>query len=238
VTVSGGKFDREDRYIAPTIVTDIAENSPLLTDEIFGPILPVLPFTNREALIEKLRRGPVPLALYLFTKNKRLQRHCLAQVRSGTACINETFLQVTSAHLPFGGVGDSGMGSYHGKAGFDSFTHYRSILEAGFTFRGDRVPGVTVRVYHAPGAGCLPTPCGGLYEDIPLYVLMDCVAAKTVTADPDGFFRIEGVPAGHERIITAEQALWQNGDEKKLFCHHRIDVEPGVNWLGIMGRVE
>ncbi len=136
VTVSGGKFDREDRYIAPTIVTDIAENSPLLTDEIFGPILPVLPFTNQEALIEKLRRGPVPLALYLFTKNKRLQRHCLAQVRSGTACINETFLQVTSAHLPFGGVGDSGMGSYHGKAGFDSFTHYRSILEAGFTFRG------------------------------------------------------------------------------------------------------
>jgi type II secretory pathway pseudopilin PulG len=111
---------------------------------------------------------------------------------------------------------------------------------AGYRFPDGRVSQATVEVYHAPsGPDCPLAGAGGPYGDYPLYNMLDCVSVKKAVADADGYFRIEGVPVGHERIITATQAVVDDGGGlKKLFCHHRIDVEPGINWMGIMGRVE
>ncbi|MBN2312040.1 MAG: aldehyde dehydrogenase family protein, partial [Candidatus Hydrogenedentes bacterium] len=99
-----------------------------MQEEIFGPILPVLPFSAIPDCIAMLRERPKPLALYLFTGDRRLQRRVVAEVASGGVCINDTISHIIAKELPFGGVGMSGMGSYHGKSGFDCFTHYRSVM--------------------------------------------------------------------------------------------------------------
>ena len=125
----GGKTDREDRYIAPTVLRNVDENSPAMADEIFGPILPVLTVKNTEEAISFINARPKPLALYVFTKNKDVADTVLTQTSSGGAAINDCVSHLAVPDLPFGGVGPSGIGAYHGKASFDTFTHKKSVLD-------------------------------------------------------------------------------------------------------------
>jgi aldehyde dehydrogenase (NAD+) len=130
----GGESDPATLYLAPTILTQVKPDSPVMTDEIFGPILPVIGFSDIGDVLRKLRDTPKPLAVYLFAKDRAMQERVVAETESGGVCINDTILQILGADLPFGGVGDSGMGTYHGKAGFDCFTHQRAILNRSLAF--------------------------------------------------------------------------------------------------------
>ncbi|MBL9114685.1 MAG: aldehyde dehydrogenase family protein [Verrucomicrobiaceae bacterium] len=126
--VCGGDADVDDLYIAPTVLDEVAIDSPLMQEEIFGPILPVLAYDTPEEAVAFVQQRPSPLAIYVFSNDKRLQATIAAQTQSGGVCINDTVVQVACGNLPFGGVGSSGMGASHGKAGFDEFSHRRSIL--------------------------------------------------------------------------------------------------------------
>lgn len=128
----GGQVNPETRYIAPTLLGNVGPNAPIMQEEIFGPILPVLEYTDISEAIALVRSLPKPLALYLFTRDRQLQDMVLQSTSSGGACLNDTVLQVAISTMPFGGVGPSGMGSYHGKAGFDTFSHRKSILRKPF----------------------------------------------------------------------------------------------------------
>lgn len=130
--VAGGTADATDRYIAPTVLDKPALDSPLMQEEIFGPILPVLEYDKLEDAIAFVNQRPKPLALYLFTRDQDKQQTVLQQTSSGGVCINDTIMQIAPYGLPFGGVGDSGMGAYHGKASFDTFSHYKSVLKRSF----------------------------------------------------------------------------------------------------------
>ncbi len=132
--VIGGDNNAENLYIAPTILDKISDNSAIMEDEIFGPILPVLEYNNLEEAINIINSKPKPLALYLFSKSKENQEKVLENTSSGGVCINDTIMQVGIKDLPFGGVGESGIGAYHGKTSFDTFSHYKSILKKGFLF--------------------------------------------------------------------------------------------------------
>jgi aldehyde dehydrogenase (NAD+) len=124
----GGEYDEQDLYIGPTVMTEVDRHSPLMQEEIFGPILPVIPFDNLDEVLETLAQKPKPLALYLFARDKDVQKRVIAETSSGGVCINDTISHILGKDLPFGGVGLSGMGTYHGKAGFDCFTHYKSVM--------------------------------------------------------------------------------------------------------------
>ena len=124
----GGESDAADLYIAPTILTECSWDSPVMTQEIFGPVLPVMEFSDLGAVLAKLRERPKPLAVYLFTRDAELQERVISNTQSGGVCINDTILQILGNDLPFGGVGESGMGSYHGRASFDCFSHKRTVL--------------------------------------------------------------------------------------------------------------
>lgn len=132
--VCGGTGNRETRRIAPTILDGITYDSKVMQDEIFGPILPILTYTNLTELVGQLKQKAHPLALYLFTSNKEHERFVLGNVLHGGGCVNDTVMHVGSGYLPFGGVGSSGMGSYHGKKSFDTFSHAKSILKSGVHF--------------------------------------------------------------------------------------------------------
>lgn len=125
----GGGTHPETLTIDPTVLTDIRFESPVMQEEIFGPLLPILTYSDADEMINLLRDKPKPLALYLFTSNKDFQKRILKDLSFGGGCINDVILHVASPHLGFGGVGNSGMGSYHGKDSFDTFTHYKSIVE-------------------------------------------------------------------------------------------------------------
>ena len=124
----GGKYNRESLKIEPTVVVDPDLNSNIMTNEIFGPIIPVVTYkTNSEAL-EIIRRNDTPLAQYIFTKDKNVKNFFETNVLFGGGCINDTIMHISTPLLAFGGVGQSGMGAYHGKRGFDTFSHYKSII--------------------------------------------------------------------------------------------------------------
>lgn len=129
----GGRVDRESLRIEPTLIeTTLNDQSPLMTEEIFGPLLPIVPYDNiHEALVYILSR-PRPLALYLFSRNRKLQRRVVETIPFGGGCINDTISHITTPYLPFGGTGDSGMGAYHGRCGYETFTHAKSILSKPF----------------------------------------------------------------------------------------------------------
>ena len=135
----GGVYDPADRYFAPTVLTAVSLNAPIMQEEIFGPVLPVLPFEKLDEVISHLRSRPRPLALYAFTGDGAIRDRLLAETSSGGVCFNDTLSHILSRNLPFGGIGASGMGAYHGKAGFDTFTHYRSVLTRSSRFD----PGLT-----------------------------------------------------------------------------------------------
>jgi aldehyde dehydrogenase (NAD+) len=124
----GGGTRAEERYIAPTVLRDVSPDAEVMTEEIFGPILPVLSVADADEAIEFVNERDKPLALYLFSESDTVQRRVLERTSSGGACVNATMMHVTVPELPFGGVGPSGMGAYHGKAGFDVFSHRKSVL--------------------------------------------------------------------------------------------------------------
>lgn len=124
----GGVLNERELKISPTILENINHNSKIMQEEIFGPILPILTYTDINNVIMYINSNPNPLALYLFTEDKKIQQLILDRCKFGGGCINDTVVQVGSDYLPFGGVGESGMGAYHGTASFETFSHYRSIL--------------------------------------------------------------------------------------------------------------
>lgn len=129
--VIGGARDAETRFIEPAVLTGVPIDSPAMQQEIFGPVLPVLPYEKLDDCIDFIRSRPKPLALYIFSENKMNQEKVLNSCSFGGGCINDTVIHLASSHMSFGGVGESGMGSYHGKKSFDTFTHYRSVLKQG-----------------------------------------------------------------------------------------------------------
>lgn len=125
----GGKSQLKSLQIDPTVLQNVSWNDAVMREEIFGPILPVLSYGKVESMLEIIKQEPRPLALYLFTKDKKLQQQVIKEVPFGGGCINDTIAQVTSQRLPFGGTGDSGMGAYHGKESFLTFSHKKSIMK-------------------------------------------------------------------------------------------------------------
>lgn len=126
--IVGGECNRDDLYISPTLMTDIDSQSPLLHDEIFGPILPILTFGDVDDCIEHINNNPTPLALYYFSKSKKRAQYIIDHTESGGMCINDTVVHVVNNHLPFGGKGMSGMGHYHGRYSFETFSHAKSVV--------------------------------------------------------------------------------------------------------------
>ncbi len=127
--VYGGDYNNEKLKIEPTIVNDVTWDDNIMKEEIFGPIFPILTYKDLDEVVQEIIQRPNPLALYIFTKNKKLENKILEMTPAGGCCINDTITHIATNYLPFGGVGESGMGSYHGKAGFDTFTHYKSVLK-------------------------------------------------------------------------------------------------------------
>ncbi len=130
--LSGGQIDAYQRRIAPTLIDVDNHNDPLMAEELFGPLLPIISVANLDAALTKVRQQPKPLALYLFGGTHAEQQKLLETTSSGGVCFNDVVMQVGIPELPFGGVGASGMGSYHGKAGFETFSHQKSVLRRPF----------------------------------------------------------------------------------------------------------
>lgn len=130
----GGNFDEKVRYFSPTILTDVTADSPVMQDEIFGPILPVIEFEDLDEVIRTINKGKKPLSFYYFSENRKKQKSVLSKTFSGDAAINEVVMHFTNLSLPFGGVGYSGMGSYHGKSSFQVFSHERSVMKTSTKF--------------------------------------------------------------------------------------------------------
>lgn len=128
----GGQTDAQSRYIAPTILQKITFKDKVMQEEIFGPILPVISYTDIDDMVGQIKARPKPLALYLFTKDSTTKMKVLSEISFGGGAINDAIMHITNHHLPFGGVGDSGIGNYHGKVGFEAFSHQKSIFEKPF----------------------------------------------------------------------------------------------------------
>ncbi len=139
--IAGGTIDRNKKYMAPTLLDDVNLKSSLMHEEIFGPILPIIPYDTFDDAIDFIKERPHPLALYLFSTSDREQSIVLNQTESGGVCINDMLLHAASPYLPFGGIGASGFGAYHGKKTFDIFTHYKPIVRNSCRFdHGLRYP--------------------------------------------------------------------------------------------------
>ncbi|MBO29936.1 MAG: aldehyde dehydrogenase family protein [Acidimicrobiaceae bacterium] len=130
--VLGGNHDAADRYLEPTILLDPSANSAIMSDEIFGPILPILSFTDLQEVIGFVNARPKPLALYIFANSDNVVDEVISQTSSGGVCVNHSLLHYGVSDLGFGGVGDSGIGRYHGKSGFDQFSNMKSVLKKSF----------------------------------------------------------------------------------------------------------
>ena len=127
--IFGGKFNETEQKIEPTLIDEPNENDQLMQEEIFGPVLPILSFQRLEQAIEFIQKREKPLALYLFTKEKKIEQKIQQEISFGGGCINDTIIHLASNQLGFGGVGNSGMGTYHGKKSFDTFSHEKSIVK-------------------------------------------------------------------------------------------------------------
>lgn len=127
--ISGGQYSDKTNHIAPTIIDGITWESPIMQEEIFGPLLPVLEFKELNEVVLNVNKNPKPLALYLFINNKKKERYVLDNISFGGGCINDTIIHLATPYMPFGGVGESGIGAYHGKESFLTFSHRKSILK-------------------------------------------------------------------------------------------------------------
>lgn len=128
-TIHGGQSDEKTLRIEPTVMDNVSFSDNVMQEEIFGPLLPVLTYDTLEQAIHKINSLPHPLALYIFTSNRQAARKITAQCGFGGGCINDTIIHLATSELGFGGFGESGMGSYHGKEGFNTFSHYKSIVD-------------------------------------------------------------------------------------------------------------
>lgn len=128
-TVHGGRTNADTLQIEPTVMTNITWEDAVMGEEIFGPVLPVLTFETVDEVIETVNSHDRPLALYLFSSNKKTVRRITSRCQFGGGCINDVIIHLATAHMGFGGVGESGMGAYHGKVGFDTFSHKKSIVD-------------------------------------------------------------------------------------------------------------
>ena len=128
-TVHGGRTNADTLQIEPTVMTNIGWEDAVMGEEIFGPVLPVLNFETVDEVIETVNSHDRPLALYLFSSNKKTVRRITSRCQFGGGCINDVIIHLATAHMGFGGVGESGMGAYHGKVGFDTFSHKKSIVD-------------------------------------------------------------------------------------------------------------
>ena len=125
----GGRTDREDLFMEPTILENINWDSPSMEDELFGPLLPVMTYTELPQAIHEIRQLPKPLSAYLFSENEKAIDYFLQELPFGGGCINDVITHVANGQLPFGGVGPSGVKAYHGKSSFEGFTHAKSIMQ-------------------------------------------------------------------------------------------------------------
>lgn len=130
--IEGGQLDREDKFIAPTLMENVGMETPVMQDEIFGPILPIIEYGNLREAIDLINQKSKPLALYIFSKNDKKINRILDETSAGGVTINDTLMHIANSHLPFGGVGDSGIGAYHGQHSFDLFSHQKSVLHRSF----------------------------------------------------------------------------------------------------------
>ena len=128
----GGQTDADDNYIAPTVLTGVAADSPVMQEEIFGPVLPIVRADNLDDAIAAIRKGDKPLSAYLFTRDKQAEARFLNDVSCGSACINDVMMFMAVHELPFGGVGSSGMGAYSGRRGFETFSHMKAVMKRGW----------------------------------------------------------------------------------------------------------
>ncbi|MDA3899571.1 MAG: aldehyde dehydrogenase [Spirochaetes bacterium] len=133
VLIGGDSNDRK-LYIQPTVLEDVSENSDIMKDEIFGPILPVITYDDLDISLEFIRKRPKPLALYIFSESKAVQKRVLSQTNAGGVTVNDTIVHLANPALPFGGVGSSGIGAYHGRYSFDTFSATKSVM-----FRSSRI---------------------------------------------------------------------------------------------------
>ena len=127
--VFGGNYDMQTRVIEPTVMDEVSFDDVVMQEEIFGPILPVIPFESLDEMIAEVKRREKPLSCYVFTRDKKLRDKIMHEVSFGGGCVNDAIMHVSNNRLPFGGVGESGIGSYHGEYGFRTFSHYKSILD-------------------------------------------------------------------------------------------------------------
>lgn len=126
--VTGGIADEDTCYVAPTVLRNVKPGDPIMQEEIFGPILPVIEFTELSEIYPIINQNPMPLAVYIFSRDRKLVKDVLRKVRSGTAAVNDTVMQIALHSLPFGGIGSSGIGKYHGRKSFETFSNMRSVL--------------------------------------------------------------------------------------------------------------
>lgn len=126
---SGGETDPNEKYISPTLLHPVAWDAPIMQEEIFGPVLPVLTYSDLSQVISTLKQRPKPLACYLFSNDQETITQVTTQLSFGTACINDCLTQITNPNLPFGGVGNSGIGQYRGLASFETFSHFKNIFQ-------------------------------------------------------------------------------------------------------------
>ena len=125
----GGYGNTETLQITPTVLEEVSWDSPIMQEEIFGPVLPVVTYKTLEEAIEKVKNREKPLALYLFTESRSIQKKVLRELSFGGGCVNDTIIHLATSRMGFGGVGGSGMGSYHGKKSYETFTHEKSIVK-------------------------------------------------------------------------------------------------------------
>lgn len=143
----GGRFCDQSRRIEPTVVSGVAVDDPLMREEIFGPILPIVNFETAEDAVDFINSREKPLVLYIFSRRSAVIRKFSTSTSSGSVAVNEILMQYTVDQLPFGGVGSSGMGAFHGKASFDTFTHYKSVLHRSFNPIVEKLSGVRYPPY-------------------------------------------------------------------------------------------
>ena len=128
-TVHGGNSDRKALRIEPTVLDNVTFSDPVMQEEIFGPVMPILVFDSLEEVIDRINTMPHPLALYFFTSDKAAAKEVTSRCGFGGGCVNDTIIHLATTEMGFGGFGESGMGAYHGKTGFDTFSHYKSIVD-------------------------------------------------------------------------------------------------------------
>jgi acyl-CoA reductase-like NAD-dependent aldehyde dehydrogenase len=127
--VVGGEVNEEELYIAPTLMVNVDYDSSIMTEEVFGPVLPIITYSNLDEVINRIISQPKPLSLYIYSNNRAVHEKVLSETSSGGVAINDSITQFISMNLPFGGVGNSGMGRYHGHYGFETFSHHKAVMK-------------------------------------------------------------------------------------------------------------